>query len=100
MTEKTTRFDPMEYLDSTEDHVELLNQALATNESRVIVHAMREIARARGMSELSQATGIGRSTLYKALGDDANPTLDTITKVLGALKLQLSAAVRPEHEAA
>lgn len=91
MTIKTTRFDPMLYLDTTEDHIELLNEALATGNPRVIIGAVREIARGRGMTDLARTTGIGRSSLYAALADDANPTLETVMKVLDGLKLELRA---------
>ena len=44
------------------------------------------------MSDLSKTTGIGRSSLYKALEDDANPALGTLMKVLDGLKIDLRAA--------
>ena len=89
MAIKTTRFDASEYLDDAESHTELLNEALETKDPRVIVHAIGVIARARGMTELAKATGLGRSTLYKAIADDANPTIETLLKVLDGLKLEL-----------
>lgn len=95
---KTTRFDPMEFLEGVEDHLELLNDALATGNPQVIVGALGEVARDRGMAELARMTGIGRSTLYKGLANDANPTIETVMQVLTALKLQLRA--EPKSEAA
>lgn len=86
-------FDPMDHLTTDEDHAALLDDAFAVGDRAVIVHAIREIARARGMSDLSAQTGIQRSTLYKALSDDGNPTLDTVLKVMGAMKIQLGAKV-------
>lgn len=87
----TTRFDPMEHLEP-EDHVELLNEALAIGDPKLIVNAISEIARAHGMADLARQTGISRSTLYNALSDDGNPTIETVMQVLGALKVQLAAA--------
>jgi len=91
MTLTTTRFDPMEHLDTTEDYIELLNDALATRDPRVIINAVGEIARGRGMKQLAADAGIGRSSLYKALADDGNPTIDTVMKVLDGLKIELRA---------
>lgn len=91
MTLKTTRFDPSEYLDDADSQAELLSEAFATKDPRAIVHCIGVIARARGMSELSKVTGIGRSSLYKAMADDANPTLETLVKVLDGLNLELRA---------
>lgn len=90
MTIKITRFDATKYLEP-DDYVELLNEALAIGDPRLIIHVLNETARGRGMSDLARVTGIGRSSLYKALADDANPTIDTLMKVLDGLKLELRA---------
>jgi probable addiction module antidote protein len=95
---KTSPFDPMEHLDTPEDHIELLNDALATGDRGVVAGIIGEIARARGMTGLSRLTGIGRQSLYAALDEKGNPTLETFLKVLDALKLELRAA--PKADAA
>ncbi|HEX8419452.1 MAG TPA: addiction module antidote protein [Sphingomonas sp.] len=91
MTTTLTRFDPMEHLDTNADHIDLLNDALATRNPRVVINAVAEIARDRGMTKLAQQAGIGRSSLYNALADDGNPTIETIMKVLDALQIELRA---------
>jgi probable addiction module antidote protein len=70
----------------------LLNEALAIGHAPSIAAALGLVARMRGMSELSAATGIRRQNLYRALGPGGNPTLDTLTRVTGALGYRLSAA--------
>lgn len=95
MTIKTIPFDASKYLDDAESQAELLSEALATHDPRAVVHAVGVIARARGMSELSRATGIGRSSLYNAVQDDANPTIETLMKLLDGLQLDLKASARP-----
>jgi probable addiction module antidote protein len=100
MAIKTTRFDPTKYLEA-EDYIELLNEALANHDAKLLVHTIGTVARARGMSELARRSGINRSSLYAALADDANPTIETIMKVLDALKIELQAQEQaPEAEAA
>nr|MBL8456488.1 putative addiction module antidote protein [Zoogloeaceae bacterium] len=47
------------------------------------------IARARGMTQLAQDTGLGRESLYKALSGEGNPSFGTILKVMRALGLEL-----------
>jgi probable addiction module antidote protein len=91
---RTTRFDAAEYLGEPEDQVALLDEALATGDARVIVHAIGTIARARGMTELSRTSGIARSSLYKAVADDANPTIETVMKLLSSLRIGLSAQTK------
>lgn len=87
----TTPFDGAEYLDDDESQADLLSDALASGDLDVITAAFGIIARARGMTELAQKTGLTRSALYAALKEGGNPTLDTVLKVVKALGVQLKA---------
>jgi probable addiction module antidote protein len=42
------------------------------------------------MSEIAEATGLGRESLYKSLRADAQPRFDTVQRVLAALGLKLT----------
>ncbi|MDD5058074.1 MAG: putative addiction module antidote protein [Sideroxydans sp.] len=53
--------------------------------------ALGDIARARGMSEIAQASGLIREALYKALRPNAHPRFDTINRVCTALGVRLVA---------
>ena len=44
------------------------------------------------MAEVARRTGVGDKTLFRALAENGNPTLDTMTKVLHAVGLRLSVA--------
>lgn len=87
----TTPFDAAEYLDDDGTQAELLSDALATGDLAVITSAFGVVARARGMTDLAQKTGLTRSALYAALKEGGNPTLDTVLKVVKALGVQLKA---------
>ena len=87
----TTPFDAAEYLDDDASQADLLSDALATGDLDVITSAFGVVARARGMTELAQKTGLTRSALYASLKGGGNPTLDTVLKVLKALGVQLKA---------
>ena len=89
MTIKLTRFDAAEHLTEPEDQAELLADALTTGDAHVIAKAIGMVARAHGMSELAKETGIKRQQLYRALGPEGNPTLETMLKVLPALGLRM-----------
>ena len=54
--------------------------------------ALGDMARAKGMTEIAQAAGLGRANLYKALSPDGNPEFATVARVLKALGLRLSVA--------
>ncbi len=88
---KTTEFDAAHYLDSPEMVAEYLNQALASGDTDLLLLAIGDIARARGMSRIAQDSGLGRESLYKALSLGAKPRFDTVLKVLQALGVQMQA---------
>ncbi|KRA82763.1 addiction module antidote protein [Altererythrobacter sp. Root672] len=91
---KTKPFDPAEYLRSEEEIVEYLNAWLEDGSPQEIASALGDIARSQGMSEIARKTGLGRQALYNALSGNGNPTLETLTAVLGAMGLQLAVQKR------
>ncbi len=88
---KTTKFDPAEYLDDTETQAELISEALATADPKVIAHAIGTVARANGMTQLSKDSGVTRESLYRALSINGDPRLSTLTSVLKAMGISLNA---------
>jgi probable addiction module antidote protein len=59
----------------------------------LITHALGVVARAKGMSQIAQAAGLGRESLYKALSPEGNPEFATVLKVMRALGLKLKVAL-------
>jgi len=92
MAIKTIPFDAAASLDTDAARVELFGDALASGDPAIITSALGLIARARGMSALAKETGLSRETLYKALSEGGNPTLDTLMKVTQALGVRLAIA--------
>ncbi|HEX8583042.1 MAG TPA: addiction module antidote protein [Allosphingosinicella sp.] len=99
-TTTTTPYHPDEFLDDAESQAELLNDALESGHAGYVADALGIIARARGMTELARVTGVPRGTLYKALQEEGNPTLETVMKVLGALNIELTAVAKAAPKAA
>ena len=87
---KLKKFDVVDFLDSDEAMVEYLNVALETNDPKYFTKALGNVARAKGMSSISDASGLGRQSLYRALSDEGNPRIDTLFKVLDTLKIRLA----------
>ncbi|MCE9592016.1 MAG: putative addiction module antidote protein [Planctomycetes bacterium] len=77
--------------------VEYLKAALEdTQEPRVLLLALRQIAEARGgIAKVAKAAGIERESLYRALSAHGNPRLSTLVGVMKAVGLKLS--VEPAH---
>ena len=86
---KTQPFDAARYLSTPEAQAEYLSAMMEGNDPALIRHALGTIARAHGMAELARVAGLGPKSLYKALGEDGNPELGTVLKVLDAMGLRL-----------
>ena len=88
---KIRPWDPAEHLESEEDIIAYLEAALEDGAPALVVAALGDIARAKGMSQIASKTGLGRESLYKALSPDGNPEFSTVLKVVRALGLRLHA---------
>ena len=88
---KTTEFDASKYLDSEEMIAEYLNQVLASGDTDLLLSAIGDVAKAKGMAQIALETGLGRESLYKAFAVGAKPRFDTVLKVLRALGVQMYA---------
>jgi probable addiction module antidote protein len=68
---------------------------LELNDPAALLLALRQVAKAHGMTEVARRAEVGEKTLFQVLSANGNPTLLTIQKVLHAVGLRLS--VTPEH---
>ena len=87
---ETHPFDAAAVLDTPEAIEEYLADAFETDDPKFISHALGVVARAKGMSQLSEETGLARPALYRALSTEGNPEFSTILKVAHALGFRLS----------
>lgn len=88
---KLTDFDMSEYLDSNEAIAEYLSQVLEEGDQTEFLRAMGYIAKAKGMTQIAQETGLGRTSLYKTFQENAEPKFSTVLKIMKSLGLSLHA---------
>ena len=93
MRVKVREFDPSAFLDNDELIAEYLTAALEDPNPDVFLFAVGNVAKARGMSAISEATGLGRESLYKAFSPGAKPRYDTVLKVLQSFGVKLTVTV-------
>jgi len=90
---KTIPWDSAEYLKTDEDIAEYLEAVFEDGDPALVAAALGDVARAKGMTQIAQAAGLGRESLYKALSPEGNPEFATVLKVIRALGLKLKVAV-------
>ncbi|PKO43053.1 MAG: putative addiction module antidote protein [Betaproteobacteria bacterium HGW-Betaproteobacteria-3] len=88
---KLLPFDAARYLTDDEAIAEYMTAVFETEDTDLLLLALSDIARAKGMAQVAKDAGLGRESLYKALAPGAKPRLDTILKVARALGLRFSA---------
>ena len=90
MVKGFSKYDAAEYLDSDEMITAYLEEASKENDPKMLIMALGDIARAKGMTQLAKETGISRDGLYKSLGENGNPSLETLSKVANAFGLRVT----------
>jgi len=86
---ETSKFDIADYLESKEMIAEYLNTILEEGDNADVIVAIGHIAKAIGMTKISEDSGLSRPSLYKALSQDSKPQFATIMKVLKAIGGQI-----------
>jgi probable addiction module antidote protein len=89
MSEKFSAFDVADYLDGEETIAEYLSAVLEADDTDLLIAAIGDVAKARGMGQIAAESGLGRESLYKALAPGAKPRFETIVRVLRAMGVQL-----------
>ena len=82
-------FDAAEHLKDEKSIAACLNASREMNDPAVLRNALSTVARARSMTDLAQACGLGRESLYKALRPGAKPRYETVLRVMEALGVEM-----------
>ena len=88
---KLVPFDAARYLTDDEAIAEYMNAVLEAEDFDLLLLALGDVARARGMAQVAKDAGLGRESLYKALTPGSKPRFDTVLKVARALGVRLTA---------
>ena len=99
MPEKFSVWDAADYIETPEDARLYLEACIDEDpgDGSLVRAALGSIARAqKNMSALARDIEVDRSTLYRALSEEGNPSFVTISRIINALGLQIRIAVKDE----
>jgi probable addiction module antidote protein len=97
MTTNYAPFDAADYLDNDEVIAEYLSAAIEDPDPAVFLAALGDVAKASGMARVARDSGLGRESLYKALGASAHPRFETVSAVLRALGVKFAVVANRSH---
>ena len=84
------KYDPAEVIETKEDVIAFLEEAIEENDPDFLLRTIGHIARSKGMTQLAKELNIDRVGLYKSLAPNGNPSFKTVFKILDNLGYQLS----------
>lgn len=83
-------FDPLDCIRHPRELAKYLSALMESGNAGDVAAALGDLCRARGMTGVAEAAGLGRESLYKALRPGASPRLETAHRVLSAMGLRLA----------
>ena len=87
------KFAAADYLKSKIAIREFLSASIEDPNPGVFLAAIGEVAKARGIADLAERSGLGRESLTKTLSPGAKPRYETICKLIDALGVKLTVKV-------
>jgi len=88
---KLLAFDAARYPDSEDAIAEYMTAVLEADDPDLLLLALGDVTRDKGMAQAAKDAGLGRESLYKALTPGAKPRFDTVIKVARALGVKFTA---------
>lgn len=82
--------DAARHLDDDEAIAEYMTAVLETNDPDLLLLALGDVARAKGMAQVAKDAGLGRESLYTVLAPGAKPRFETVMKVARALGVKFT----------
>ena len=87
---KLVAFDVAKYLKDDHAIAEYMSAVMEANDPDLLLLALGDVARAKGMTQVAKDAGLGRESLYKALAPGAKPRFETVMKVAHALGVKFT----------
>jgi probable addiction module antidote protein len=99
MPSKTTPYREalLESLSDPTEAAHYLNAAIRDS-PEMFLKALRNVAQSRQMARVARDAGVTRESLYRATSEIGNPTLETLSSVLGAMGIKLIFEATPISE--
>ena len=92
MTKPYTNYENglKEALKNPIEAAEYLNESLESGQQDVFLMALKDVANARGFTQIAQDTSLNRENLYRILSEKGNPQLSSLKNILDSLGLKLT----------
>ena len=83
-------WDAADYIENKDDVLEYLTAAMEEKDPEFLLTAIGDIARSKGMTQISNELNLDRKGLYKSFSSGGNPSFLTVARVLDNLGFGVS----------
>lgn len=90
MKQQLNQYEGADFLESDADIAEYLNLAWQEQDPAFFMTALGNVAKAKGVANLAEQTGLNRESLYKAFSGSRDARLGTFIKILSALNIEIA----------
>ncbi|SEO53816.1 addiction module antidote protein [Pseudomonas sp. NFACC39-1] len=85
-----TRYEASRFLDTPEAIAAYLAESMKADDTESLIHALAEVAKAKGVNKVAKDAGVNRESLYKVLKSGAKTRFETIRKLMTAIGVELT----------
>lgn len=78
--------DPSAIFKNHKEIKQALSEALIDGDKEAFVDILSGYVRAHNILEVCRRTGLSRTVVYEAIGENGNPSLDTLCKIMTSFK--------------
>lgn len=89
---KLTEYNPFDHLLTEDELCQYLTDAYEDDDPAVFVVALGHAIKHKGVTQVAEAAGLNRESLYKVINGQVQPKWDTIHRLMHALGVHLSVA--------
>jgi probable addiction module antidote protein len=94
---KTCVFEPINCLEKNEVIVKNQNLALASGDYDLLLSAVVNFAKVKGLVQIAHNSGLRRENLNTALGIGAKPRIEPVLKILQGMGVQMQPHPMPQR---
>ena len=84
-------YDPANLLKTDEDIYAYLNDALSDEDPAVVVIALADVVKMKGLAAVAKDAGLQPEILYQAISGDTNPPWQLLHRIMKSLDIHLQA---------
>ena len=87
---KTKVFNPFDYIETQEEINIYLAECFKDENPNIFINALGHLVKKHGVSDIAEAIGVNRESLYKSFNGKTVPRWDTVRNIMNLLHVDVT----------